>query len=95
MVTLDGAAAGEVLWAHHAALVAIPAFVPAIIVVAVVLHIARKDRRDEREEDELLRRALDDEPHDPRGPRPGPTDPGREAPGPDPSGQHPHDEENQ
>ncbi|ALX03611.1 MULTISPECIES: hypothetical protein [Aeromicrobium] len=49
---------GEVLWAHHAALVAIPAFVPAIVVVAVVLHIARKDRRDEAEERELIERAF-------------------------------------
>lgn len=89
LTVLDGAAAGEVLWAHHAALVAIPAFVPAIVVVAVVLHIARKDRRDEREEEELLRRALDDEPHDPRAPRSGPSEHGQ-----DPSGQNPTDEEN-
>ena len=84
-VAIDGVAAGEVLSAHHAALVAIPAFVPAIIVVAVVLHIARKDRRDEREEDELLRRALDDEPHDPRAPRPGPSGPDQDPPGRRPS----------
>lgn len=38
------------LLAHHALVVAIPAFVPAIIVVGVVLYIAAKDRREEREE---------------------------------------------
>jgi H+/gluconate symporter-like permease len=57
-------AAAEVLRAHHAALVAIPAFVPAIVVVAVVLHIARKDRRDEAEERELIERAFAPEPDD-------------------------------
>ena len=51
-------------------LVAIPAFAPAIIVVGIVVYIARKDRREERLENELLERALgsdagDDEPgHD-------------------------------
>lgn len=45
--------AGEQLLAHHAALLAIPAFIPAIVVVGVVLYIARKDRREEREEREL------------------------------------------
>jgi hypothetical protein len=40
--------AGEQLLAHHAALLAIPALVPAVAVVGVVLYIARKDRRDER-----------------------------------------------
>lgn len=40
--------AGEQLLAHHAALLAIPAFVPAVLVVGVVLYIARKDRREER-----------------------------------------------
>ena len=45
---------GEVLFAHHAALLAIPALVPALVVVGVVLHIARKDRREEREERELI-----------------------------------------
>lgn len=42
--------AGEQLLAHHAALLAIPAFVPAVLVVGVVLYIARKDRREERNE---------------------------------------------
>lgn len=41
---------GEQLLAHHALLLAIPAFIPAIVVVAVVLYIARKDRRDEARE---------------------------------------------
>lgn len=43
---------GEVLYAHHAALLAIPALVPAVIVVGVVVYIARKDRRDEAKEQE-------------------------------------------
>lgn len=37
--------AGEVLLAHHALLLAIPAFVPALIIVGVVLAIAVRDRR--------------------------------------------------
>lgn len=41
-----------VLPAHHAALLAIPAFGPAIVVVAVILYIAWRDRRDERRENE-------------------------------------------
>ena len=52
---LDGA-----LYAHHAALLAIPALVPAVVVVGVVLYIARNDRRDEREENELIDRAFED-----------------------------------
>lgn len=51
--------AGEQLLAHHAALLAIPAFIPAVVVVGVVLYIARKDRIDERKENELLRRAFE------------------------------------
>jgi len=47
------------LYAHHAALLAIPAFVPAIVVVGVVLYIARKDRIAEREENDALGRALE------------------------------------
>lgn len=67
-----GAGAGELLWAHHAALIAIPAFVPAIVVVGVVLHIARKDREDERRENELLQRALEpDSDTDPDAPEEG------------------------
>jgi len=56
---------GELLWAHHAALLAIPALVPAVVVVAVVLYIARKDRRDELEEREIIDRAFEDTPTDP------------------------------
>ena len=48
------------LYAHHAALLAIPALVPAVVVVGVVLHIARKDRREEREEREIIQRAIED-----------------------------------
>ena len=40
------------LLAHHAALLAIPALVPAVVVVGVVLYIARRDRLAEREEEE-------------------------------------------
>jgi len=50
---------GEMLFAHHAALLAIPALVPALVVVGVVLHIARKDRREEREEREIIDRAFE------------------------------------
>lgn len=52
---------GEQLLAHHPVLFAVPAFVPAIVVVAVVLYIARKDRREEAEERELLERGLEDQ----------------------------------
>jgi hypothetical protein len=54
--------AGEVLLAHHVALLAIPAIIPAVVVVGVVLYIARKDRADEREEQELIERAFEPEP---------------------------------
>jgi hypothetical protein len=50
---------GEMLFAHHAALLAIPALVPALVVVGVVLYIARKDRREEREERDLIDRAFE------------------------------------
>jgi hypothetical protein len=49
----------EQIGAHHALLLAIPAVVPAIVVVAVVLYIARKDRLDERMEHELIDRAFE------------------------------------
>ena len=55
--------AGEQLLAHHAALLAIPAFIPAVVVVGVVLYIARKDRVDERNERELIERAFDPDEH--------------------------------
>lgn len=51
--------AGEQLLAHHAALLAIPAFIPAIVVVGVVLYIARKDRREEQAERDLIERTLE------------------------------------
>lgn len=50
---------GEQLLAHHAALLAIPAIVPALVVVGVVLYIARKDRRDEQAERDLIERAFE------------------------------------
>lgn len=48
----------EQLLAHHPLLVAVPAFVPAIVVVGVVVYVARKDRKDEAEENR--RSGLDD-----------------------------------
>jgi hypothetical protein len=51
--------AGDQLLAHHAALLAIPAFVPAVVVVGVILYIARKDRREEREERDIIERAFE------------------------------------
>ena len=54
--------AGEVLLAHHVALLAIPAIIPAVVVVGVVLYIARKDRLAERDERELIERAFEPEP---------------------------------
>ncbi len=52
---------GDQLLAHHAALLAIPAFVPAVVVVGVILYIARKDRREEREERDIIERAFEPE----------------------------------
>jgi hypothetical protein len=37
--------------AHHWIVLAVPAFLPAVIVVAVVLYVALKDRRAGRAED--------------------------------------------
>ncbi|GLE51471.1 hypothetical protein [Mycobacterium montefiorense] len=37
--------------AHHWIVLAVPAFLPAVIVVAVVLYVALKDRRDGQAED--------------------------------------------
>jgi hypothetical protein len=56
--------AGEQLLAHHAALLAIPAIVPAVVLVGVILYIARKDRREEREERDLIERAFQPGPDD-------------------------------
>jgi hypothetical protein len=41
--------------ADHSALLAIPAFAPALVVVGVVIWVARRDRRlgDEEDDDEL------------------------------------------
>ena len=50
--------AADQLLAHPVALLAIPAFVPALAAVGVIIYVARKDRIAEREENELLRRAL-------------------------------------
>jgi hypothetical protein len=36
--------------AHHMILLAIPAFLPAIVVVAVILYVALKDRRAGRQD---------------------------------------------
>ena len=51
-----------VLAGHHLALLAIPAFGPAIVVVAVILVIAWRDRRDERRENEEKARNEEDKP---------------------------------
>lgn len=64
MITDGALTTGDVLLAHHVALLAIPAIVPAVIVVGVVLYIARKDRREEREERELIDRAFEPSDHD-------------------------------
>jgi hypothetical protein len=53
--------AGDQLLAHHAALLAIPAIVPALVVVGVVVYIARKDRREEREEREVIDHTLEED----------------------------------
>ncbi|WP_374021611.1 hypothetical protein [Mycobacterium sp. HNNTM2301] len=45
--------------AHHMILLAIPAFLPAIIVVGVILYVALKDRRSSGESQDTGRR--DDE----------------------------------
>lgn len=50
---------GDELLAHHAALLAIPAIIPAVVVVGVILYIARKDRREEREERDIIERAFE------------------------------------
>jgi hypothetical protein len=39
-----------VVFAHHVALLAIPAVAPAVVVCAVILAIIWRDRRDERRE---------------------------------------------
>ena len=51
--------AGEQLLAHHVALLAIPAIVPAVVLVGVILYIARKDRLDERDERDIIERAFE------------------------------------
>ena len=53
--------AGEVLLAHHALLLAIPAFVPALIIVGVVLAIAIRDRREHPDDDRPEAPEADDE----------------------------------
>lgn len=52
--------AGDQLLADHSALLAIPALVPAVLVVGVILYIARKDRREEREEREIIERTFEE-----------------------------------
>lgn len=41
---MEPTVAGEVLTTHPVAVLAIPAFVPVVVIVATVLWIARKDR---------------------------------------------------
>jgi hypothetical protein len=42
--------------AHHWILLAVPAFLPAIVVVAVVLYVALKDRRNRSKPDAAVQR---------------------------------------
>jgi hypothetical protein len=44
--------AGTMFLAHHALLLAIPAFAPAIAVVGVILYAAIRDRRADRHPDD-------------------------------------------
>ncbi|HJT94356.1 MAG TPA: hypothetical protein VJ777_20865 [Mycobacterium sp.] len=48
----DALGSGELL-AHPVAVLAIPALVPAVVVVGVIVYIAKKDRREEQQEREL------------------------------------------
>ena len=41
--------AGVQILAHHGLLLAIPAFLPAAVVAGVVIYVAMRDRRNERE----------------------------------------------
>jgi hypothetical protein len=50
--------------AHHMLLLAIPAFLPAIVVVAVILYVALKDRRTGGRPDEAGQRRDADEKRD-------------------------------
>ncbi|MCV7103854.1 hypothetical protein [Mycobacterium palustre] len=50
--------------AHHMLLLAIPAFLPAVVVVAVILYVALKDRRDGGDPDKARRSAAADEKRD-------------------------------
>jgi hypothetical protein len=50
--------------AHHWLLLAGPAFLPAVIVVAVVLYVAIKDRRTPDEDQQATNRDTADEPRD-------------------------------
>lgn len=44
------AASGDVVLAHHALVVAVPAFVPALVIVGAAIWVARRDRRAEAAE---------------------------------------------
>lgn len=47
---MEPTVAGEVLTTHPVAVLAIPAFIPVVVIVATVLWIARKDRQAEAAE---------------------------------------------
>ncbi|KQO36242.1 MULTISPECIES: hypothetical protein [unclassified Aeromicrobium] len=49
---MEPTVAGEVLTTHPVAVLAIPAFIPVVVIVATVLWIARKDRLAEAAEHE-------------------------------------------
>ena len=50
--------------AHHMLLLAIPAFLPAIVVVAVILYVALKDRRNGGKPDDSRQSGAADEKRD-------------------------------
>jgi hypothetical protein len=50
--------------AHHMLLLAVPAFLPAIVVVAVILYVALKDRRNRGKPDAAAQRRDADEERD-------------------------------
>ena len=67
MVIAAGALGSGDLLAHPIAVLAIPAMVPAIVVVSVVLYIARKDRREAEQEAAAIGVAEKPEPEESKG----------------------------
>lgn len=46
------AGGGDVVMAHHPLMAAVPAFVPALVIVGAIIWVARRDRRAEAAEQE-------------------------------------------